>query len=166
MASGLSFSGTMAGESVGSAVCKSPCAPGEYGKCSIATGSSSCYVDCSCHACSAGLVSAVAASISVKDCQPCSKPAFSTDGATSCNRCVEGYFMSLDGNCKAVPEQGCECGDGECTQDALNLAPGFWRAASSATIVHACPWAEACQGGNNYGIKGSGYCTAGYTGPL
>lgn len=74
--------------------------------------------------------------------------------------------MSLDGNCKAVPEQGCECGDGECTQDTLNLSPGFWRAAPTSTIVHACPWAEACQGGSDYGIKGSGYCTMGYTGPL
>jgi len=55
---------------------------------------------------------------------------------------------------------------GNATLANLNLKKGYWRIATTSTIVYPCPSSGACTGGSDFGAHGNGYCNLGNEGPL
>jgi len=153
--------------------CISSCQLGEYGSCSLASGSTKCYVNCECHQCDAGKISRVTGATSefaygnAKLCEDCVGTTWSPAGSTNCTSCAEGYYKdeSSAAGCSACPDgTACDAGTGTLTE--LPIAAGYWRISASTTVVHLCPYPKSCAGGAAFEDRGDGYCSDGHAGPL
>jgi len=117
-----------------------------------------------CNPCPAGYITDAEAAFV---CRQCPDIEFSTEGSSSCDACVKGYFRNdLSSSCQECPD-GTKCdADGAATLERLPIRPGFWRIHQSSTLVHACIFELACNGSSVFADRGDSYCSSGHAGPL
>jgi hypothetical protein len=77
-------------------------------------------------------------------CSECPVNAISNDVRTLC-MCIAGYFMR-DGKCTECTI-GAKCDQPGSTYEALQTAPGYWRADNSSTTFYTCLRNVHCTGG-------------------
>jgi len=135
------------GGSAEGAQCQSPCVAGEFGSCSVASGTTLCFVNCECYKCPAGKVSSVVGATS-DTCTFCGAGEVSAAGDTACSACLAGKYATDDPT---------DTGGGLDSQISLgatscNDCPAGYLAAAGSSIVCA-----ACDAGK-YSGTGATVC--------
>ena len=101
---------------------------------------------------------------------------YSTIGSSSCDVCVEGYYMNPSGTCRAcmnvVEDADPDFPAVECPAptsfegnalERLHMNPGYFRFSATSTTGYFCTWPNNCIGGNK---TGAALCAEGAGGPL
>jgi len=169
-ASQLYMEGEIDGVSAESVTCLSPCQAGEYGNCSIADGSSDCYINCECRKCPAGYYSASVGSVSVSDCLSCGAGQVSSEGASVCTSCPLGKYATDDVN----DDEGGLISQVSTSATSCNKCPeGYFTDTTSTLVCQACspgefsgwgaPSCSECPSGS-YSSGGVSNCTECETG--
>lgn len=120
------------------------------------------------------------------DCTSCVVPTASVSGSTTCDICIQGYYLDPFANCSAAAELdvcapclSClsQAGDPltSCPRDTtlatVLLERGRWRYSAQSQTVTRCATGittgeTSCVGGSDAGLDGKGYCLSNHSGFL
>eukprot|EP00948_MAST-09A_sp_MAST-9A-sp1_P002102 g2102.t1 len=113
----------------------------------------------SCLGCPSGMVNP---NEGASECTRCPYPEIPNPTKSECTCGVE-FFRNSSGMCVSPCPVGVNCTTAGSTLYALNIKPGWWRAAENSTNMYDCPGRDAtCEGGTNV----STLCGAGSTGVM
>lgn len=120
-------------------------------------------------------------------CQQCAEGfTTNTEGALSCDSCVERYFLFMkdeQAQCRLCGKDGgftgSECNTAGTSLATISLERGYWRTSASSDDIRRCPYAEYCIGGTGYKTEidstrrqlteevfnSDNYCRANHQGP-
>jgi len=126
----------------------------------------------SCNACPAGYHSGTPGMVV---CQLCPASTYALTGSSSCPLCRREYYLHPQSReCVKCPNEASCPDDGGSTLRTLGLKADYWRISANTTVIHRCPFDQACGGGfgtdeasqHQFNFQSDDYCAQGYTGPL